>query len=53
MNQVITRALYQNVYDAITGKGELQVKPGQARNTIRIIELALQSHAEKRTVVFS
>ena len=46
-------ALYQNVYDAITGKGELQVKPGQARNTIRIIELALQSHAEKRTVVFS
>ena len=46
-------ALYQNVYDAITGKGELQVKPGQARNTIRIIELALQSHAEKRTVEFS
>jgi scyllo-inositol 2-dehydrogenase (NADP+) len=46
-------AFYQNVYDAIMGKDELQVKPGQARNTIRIIELSLQSHAEKRTVVFS
>ncbi|MEO8765333.1 MAG: oxidoreductase [Ginsengibacter sp.] len=45
--------LYQNVYDAITGKGELQVKPGQARNTIRVIELAFQSNIEKRTVEFS
>ena len=46
-------AFYQNIYDAITGSGELQVKAGQARNTIRIIELALLSNSEKRTVAFS
>jgi len=44
---------YQNVYDVITGKGELYVKPQEARNTIRIIELALQSQSEKRTVPYS
>lgn len=45
--------LYQNVYKAILGQEELVVKPEQARNTIRIIELAMQSSAEKRRVKYS
>lgn len=45
-------AYYENVYQAIRGEAELIVKPEEARNTIRIIELAVQSNAEKRTVAF-
>jgi predicted dehydrogenase len=41
---------YQNIADAIRGRAELIVKPEEARNTIRIIELAFQSNREKRTV---
>lgn len=44
---------YQNVYNVLTGKEELQVTALQARNTIRIIELAMQSHEQKRTVDYS
>lgn len=44
---------YQNVYDAINGKATLIVKPEESRNTIRIIELALQSNEEKRTLQYS
>ena len=47
------RGLYENVYKAILGEAELEVKPEQARNTIRVIELAMQSSAEKRTVAYS
>ncbi len=47
------QAYYENVYQAITRQTELVVKPEHARNTIRIIELAMQSNAEKRTVAFS
>ena len=43
---------YRNVYEAITGNAELEVKPEQARNVIRVIELAMQSHAEKRTLKY-
>ena len=45
-------AFYQNVYDALTGNGQLAVKPEQARNTIRVIELAMQSHEERRVLRF-
>lgn len=45
--------LYRNVYRVILGEEELIVKPEQARNTIRIIELALQSNEEQRTVLFT
>ncbi|WP_439882900.1 oxidoreductase [Pontibacter sp. MBLB2868] len=45
--------LYQNLYKAIAGEEELNVKPEQARNTIRIIELAMQSSEEKRRIAFS
>jgi predicted dehydrogenase len=44
---------FQNVYDAIAEGKELIVKPDQARQTIRIIELAFQSSSEKRTVGYS
>jgi len=42
-----------NVRDAIFGEAELIVKPEQSRNTIRVIELALDSARERRTVNFS
>jgi predicted dehydrogenase len=41
---------FQNVYDAITGRAELEVKPEQARMAIRLIELGIKSSNEKRTV---
>lgn len=44
------RAFYQNVYAAITGPEALAVLPTQARDTIRLIELARQSHQEQRTL---
>jgi scyllo-inositol 2-dehydrogenase (NADP+) len=44
------QSYYQNVYDAITGQAELAVKPEQARQAVRLIELALQSAAERRQI---
>jgi scyllo-inositol 2-dehydrogenase (NADP+) len=46
-------AYYRNVADAIRGRAELIVKPEEAANTIRVIELALESSAAKRTLPFS
>jgi predicted dehydrogenase len=43
---------YQNVYKALTGEEELAVKPGQARNTVKVIELAIQSSEQKKTLAF-
>jgi scyllo-inositol 2-dehydrogenase (NADP+) len=40
------------VRDAIQGIAELEVKPEQARNTIRMIELAMQSSKERRALSF-
>lgn len=45
--------LLQNVYEAIAEGKPLIVTAEQARNTIRIIELAFQSNREKRTVAYS
>jgi scyllo-inositol 2-dehydrogenase (NADP+) len=45
--------LFRNVYEAITEGKELIVKPEQARQTIRVIELCFQSNAEKRTVGYT
>jgi len=39
-----------NLRDAVNGKAEIAVKSSEARNVIRIIELAYQSNNEKRTV---
>lgn len=41
---------YTNVYRAITRKEELAVKPEEARQVIRLIELAQQSSLEKRII---
>jgi scyllo-inositol 2-dehydrogenase (NADP+) len=41
---------YDNLYRAITGQEELAVKPEQAREVIRLIELAEQSQTEKRMI---
>ena len=46
-------AYYRNVADAIRGRAELNVKPEEAANTIRIIELALESSARKCALPFS
>lgn len=43
---------YQNILQAIRGEEELIVKPQQARNTIRIIELAIESNALKKALSF-
>jgi scyllo-inositol 2-dehydrogenase (NADP+) len=47
------QAYYQNIVAVLRGDSELAVRPEEAFNTIRIIELALQSSSEKRTVIFS
>ena len=47
----VYQAYYENIHQAICGEAELIVKPEEARNTIRIIELAVQSNAEKRTIL--
>lgn len=44
------QAYYENVYDAIVHGADLAVKPEEARNTIRLIELAVESDEQKRTV---
>jgi predicted dehydrogenase len=44
------RAFYQNVYEAITEDAVLKVTPQQARNTIKIIELAIESSKNKCAV---
>lgn len=42
--------LYENVADAINGKGDLEVKPTQSRDVLRVIELARESHNKSITV---
>lgn len=41
---------YKNIVAALSGEEELFVKPEQARDVIRILEMAEQSWAEQRTV---
>ena len=45
--------LFRNLYEAIAEGKELIVQPEQARTTIRIIELAIESSRERQTVVYS
>ncbi|HKG20368.1 MAG TPA: oxidoreductase [Blastocatellia bacterium] len=46
-------SFYRNIVETIGGRAELAVKPEEARNTIRIIELAVESSAQKRSLPFS
>ena len=45
--------LYQNVLNAILGKEDLLVKPEEARDVIKVIDLAQKSNAERRVVPFN
>ncbi|BCS28709.1 uncharacterized protein APUU_70279A [Aspergillus puulaauensis] len=45
--------LYENVADAICGRKELEVRPEQVRDVLRIIELARISHERGATVIWS
>ncbi|HEX7174145.1 MAG TPA: oxidoreductase [Pyrinomonadaceae bacterium] len=47
------QAYYQNIVDAIAGRAELEVKPTEAKDTIRIIESALRSNEQKCTLPLS
>ena len=47
------RSYYKNVYEAIVSQEDLFVKPEQARNTIRMIELAIESNHLKKTLEFT
>lgn len=47
------QAYYENIVAAITGRAELAVRPEEARNTIRMIELALESNDQKCSVPFA
>lgn len=47
------QAYYENIVAAIKERSELAVSPEQARDVVRVIELALQSHKQKRTIAFS
>lgn len=44
------RGFYQNVYNALNGTEALAVVPEHSRNIIRVIEIAMQSSEEKRTI---
>ena len=48
----VYRAFYYNIYSAIVNGDELIVKPEEARNAIKTIELAIQSNLEKRTLEY-
>lgn len=47
------REYYENIYKVINGSETLIVKPEEARNTIKIIELAMKSNEEKRVLDFA
>jgi predicted dehydrogenase len=47
------QAFYENMVEAINGKAALIVKPEQAMNTIRIIELAMESSRRRATLPYS
>jgi predicted dehydrogenase len=47
------RAYYENVVDAIRGREKIMVDPQTARDGLRVIELARESHEKGRTVPWS
>src|SRR5947209_4680913 len=44
---------WRNVADAVGGRAELEVKPEEARDVIRVIEVGLRSSEQRRTLPFS
>jgi len=47
------QAFYENIVEAINGQAELIVQPEEAMNTIRIIELAMESNRRRATIPYS
>lgn len=47
------RIFYKNIYEAVTIGAPLLVTATDARNVIHLIELAFQSHREKRTIAIT
>lgn len=47
------RGFYENLADAVRGKGELAVKAKDSRDGLKIMELARESHKTGRTVPWS
>ena len=47
------RGYYENIVEAVRGNADVDVNPRTARDGIRIIELARESHAKGATVLFS
>ena len=46
------REFYRNIAAAVRGEAELEVTPQQAGMVVKVIELAYQSHSEKRILPF-
>jgi predicted dehydrogenase len=46
------KKFYQNIYNTIIGKEDLLVKPEEARDVIKVIELALKSQNDKCRLAF-
>jgi predicted dehydrogenase len=47
------RGYYENVADAIRGRAEINVTPETARDGLRVIELARESHVKGSTIPWS
>lgn len=47
------REFYKNIYNTIVGTEILQVTPEQAKDVIKVIELARKSNSERRVIEFS
>jgi predicted dehydrogenase len=47
------RGYYENIVDAVRGDARVEVDPAMARDGIRIMELARESHEKRATVMWS
>jgi predicted dehydrogenase len=47
------KGYYENIVDAVRGKGKVNVDPQTARDGIRIMEMARESHAKGATIPWS
>lgn len=47
------KKVYQNLYNAILGKEDLEITGEQAKAVVKVIEVAMKSHMEKRIIPFA
>ena len=50
VNPVTYKTFYEQLAQAVAGKGEVPVRPEDSRSVIRLVELAKQSSKEGRTL---